>query len=618
YHKINKLDKAVVWYRRAVGLHPENERFKRHLTAAVAQMGDIGGLGDNEGWDLISAFQLLRGGRAEEALKVISEIESSHAFYLKGMALLMLQRYNEAKKMLRKAMGMGLEDQGVLYHLGVAHAATGKLFSAVTAWERALKLDPETPIIKNALMKIYHQLADQYVIEKDALEKAVPIWRKLLRLNPKDEVARNNLVRAYFLEANEFAREGELNKAINRWKRIVELMPDNADALHNLALAHDKLGDPITANDYWEKVIKIWKKRERSAEDRQLMRERLRTAYEHLADNYMRVGFTGNAIRALKSAAATASDDFDLFFSLGNLLMNEGRMGEAISEFQKALRIKPDDPEVLFRMGEAYEELRQYMKAARCYEKILEREPDNRDIIYQYCACYAYESEKSYYTFSPGKMLRLIREGLKRVPQAHMLRAFLVRVYLSEDDRGKAQELIDEGTSLFPEDPDLYIELAFSMMDLNPEDAERYSKKALELDRESFEIPLDIAVKHVKMGVYDEVDGYLREALNRAEEDDDKTFIFTTLISELMDEEPKLARKYSAELVRLFPDFGPGYLLMGFACYFCDKEKEAVKWLNRGIKRLRKSKGEHEEIIRLMETMKMMIRLNIGLPDLRI
>ena len=616
YHKMDRLDKAVEWYRRAVGLNPENERFRRHLAAVVAQVEDVGGLDDDKERGLIDAFHLLKGGKAEEALKVISEIESPRAFYLRGVALLMLQRYSEAKRMFRKAIEMGFENQGVLYHLGVAHAATGKLFSAVTAWEKALKLNLKTHLVKDALTKIYHQLADQYAVEKDALEKAIPIWRKLLKLNPKDDVARNNLVRAYFLEANEFVRKDELRKAINRWERIIELVPDNADALHNLALAYDKLGDPITANDYWEKAIKIWRGKGKSTEDRQLIRAKLRTAYEHLADNYMKVGLVGNAIRALKGAAANAPDDFNLVFSLGNLLMNEGRISEAISEFQKALRVKPDDIEVLFRMGEAYEELGQHMKAARCYEKILKIEPDNEEITYRYCACYMHESDK-YWNF-PQRLLRLVKEGLERVPQAHPLRAFLVKAYLSDGDRRKAQELIDEGIALFPEAPNLYINLALSMETLNPEEMERYNKKALEVDRESYEIPLDIAMNYVNMGIYDKVEEYFREALSRAKGDEDEKIIFITLIKEIMDEEPELARRYAKELIKLFPKFGPGYLLMSFACYFCDEEKEAVKWLDRGIRMLRKSEDENEEMIEIMETIKMMIRKDIGLPFLEI
>jgi tetratricopeptide (TPR) repeat protein len=126
--------------------------------------------------------------------------------------------------------------------LGDAKAAKGDVNGAVSAYQKALQHNPLNPKVHVSLGKIYYA-------EKGLYYESVTAYKKAVELDPTYVEARIGLAEVY-------EDKGLYQEAIAEYRRVVEMDAKNTGALYNLALVYEKV-DPREAVSLWERYIQL-------------------------------------------------------------------------------------------------------------------------------------------------------------------------------------------------------------------------------------------------------------------------------------------------------------------------------------------------------------------------
>jgi tetratricopeptide (TPR) repeat protein len=126
--------------------------------------------------------------------------------------------------------------------LGDAKAAKGEVDGAVGAYQKALLHNPLNPRVHVSLGKIYYA-------EKGLYYESVTAYKKAIELDPLYLEARMGLAEVY-------EDKGLYPEAIAEYKKVVEEDAKNTGALYNLALVYEKV-DAKEAISLWERYIQL-------------------------------------------------------------------------------------------------------------------------------------------------------------------------------------------------------------------------------------------------------------------------------------------------------------------------------------------------------------------------
>jgi len=116
-----------------------------------------------------------------------------------------------------------LEKARVYHKKGVSLSREGRFQKALSAFKKAVSLDPDYG-------KAYYNMGIAYT-ELDRVEKAIEAYRTAIEINPRDAAAHMNL-------GNVFLRQGQLSAAVIELEEAVKIDPTYGLARHNLAYAY--------------------------------------------------------------------------------------------------------------------------------------------------------------------------------------------------------------------------------------------------------------------------------------------------------------------------------------------------------------------------------------------
>lgn len=161
-----------------------------------------------------------------------------------GIFLADFEAPDEAIEILKKGLAIIDYDPEAWNYLGVAYWKKGDLPEARRAYEKALSLDANYPVVLNNLGSLY---LSQYQKTKspDFYLKASDLFKKAISLAPDYASPHNGLGTACALS-------GELDMAIAHWTRAVELKPDFGYALYNLGVSYLAKGDKGRSLQYFK------------------------------------------------------------------------------------------------------------------------------------------------------------------------------------------------------------------------------------------------------------------------------------------------------------------------------------------------------------------------------
>jgi superkiller protein 3 len=126
--------------------------------------------------------------------------------------------------------------------LGDARAAKGEVDGAIASYQKALVFNPVNPKVHMSLGKIYYG-------EKGLYYEAVTAYKRAIELDPRLVDARMGLGEVY-------EEKGLYKEAIEEYRRVIEVDAKHTGALYNLALVYEKV-DPREAIAQWERYIQL-------------------------------------------------------------------------------------------------------------------------------------------------------------------------------------------------------------------------------------------------------------------------------------------------------------------------------------------------------------------------
>jgi Flp pilus assembly protein TadD len=162
-----------------------------------------------------------------------------------GIFLVEVKAFDAAIEILNKAISLIDYDPEAWNYLGVAYYHKGSYEDALKAYDRALALDENYPVVFNNLGSLHFSVFLK-TKEKASYDQAVANFRRAIELDPSYPSAYNGLGVA-------LRQAGDLDGAIANWEKAVEIKPDYAFALYNLGLGYLIKGDKARALDFLTK-----------------------------------------------------------------------------------------------------------------------------------------------------------------------------------------------------------------------------------------------------------------------------------------------------------------------------------------------------------------------------
>ncbi len=220
-----KHDAALVEWRKAVQLNPEDARARTNLGVSLAKLGKPS--------EALPQF--------EKALALDPDAPETHNSL--GAALAATGRIDEAIPHYQKALAGNPRNVETLSNLGSALAQKGRIDEAISYFEKALAIDP------NHLGS--HVNLAAALGQKGNVRDAIPHFRKAVALKPDSAELHNTLGFALLFEQN-------TDEAILHLRKAIELSPNMVNAHENLGMAlFYAQGKTAEALSHWRRVLRL-------------------------------------------------------------------------------------------------------------------------------------------------------------------------------------------------------------------------------------------------------------------------------------------------------------------------------------------------------------------------
>ncbi len=136
-------------------------------------------------------------------------------------------RFDEVLSLLQPHQEDPKNDSALFFNeLGIAYRNKDRLEEAIRAYQKALSLDPENPVVMKNLGDAFY-LAKEYA-------RAVEICQKALKSNPRFHQARSTLGLAYY-------RMGKYREAQEEFEIVLKMSPQDEQARNFREAARKKL-----------------------------------------------------------------------------------------------------------------------------------------------------------------------------------------------------------------------------------------------------------------------------------------------------------------------------------------------------------------------------------------
>ena len=247
------------------------------------------------------------------------------------------------------------------YNLGNARKAQGKLPEAITAYQAALKLNPD-------FAEAHSNLG--IALEKQgALDDAVAAFEKARALKP-------NLAETHYNLGNARRAQGKLPEAITAYQAALKLNPDFAEAHNNLGWVFKEQHKLIEAIACYKHALAL--------------KPDYVEAYNNLGIALRAHGDVDAAIATYKRALALELGNADIHNNLGVALQEQKKLSEAIPAHQQALALNPDCAEFHHNLGNALFGQGKLAAAISTYRQVLAFEPEAADMHSALISCFNY------------------------------------------------------------------------------------------------------------------------------------------------------------------------------------------------------------------------------------
>jgi tetratricopeptide (TPR) repeat protein len=184
--------------------------------------------------------------KAMAQFRAASQLDAAYPEPYKALGDLLLaaprRLFDQAVEAYNKAIELRPFYAEAFVGLGDAKAAKGDIDGAVGAYTKALAHNPINPRVHMSLGKIYYS-------EKGLYYESVTAYKRAIELDPNSVEARMGLGEVY-------EDKGLYKEAIEEYRRVIDLDGKHTGAMYNLALVYEKV-DPRESISLWERYITL-------------------------------------------------------------------------------------------------------------------------------------------------------------------------------------------------------------------------------------------------------------------------------------------------------------------------------------------------------------------------
>ena len=267
-----------------------------------------------------------------------------------------------------------------LLSLGGALTSTGNLAQAITAYRKAIQVDPynkharlnlagflaQTGNLQEAMqqyvkaMQIDPKSAPAHyglglVLQRGGQrEEAIKLYRRAIELDARSVIAYNLLGRA-------LKDSGKRQEAIEQHRKAIEIDPNSADSHHNLGMALAGAGNALEAIKEYRKTIEI--------------NPHLTAAYCNLGLALEYLGQFPEAINQYSKALDIEPNSATAHNLKGGAFKKSGNLKEAVKQFTRAVELDPKSAVSHHNLGMALANSGKGAEAITEYRKTIELSP---------------------------------------------------------------------------------------------------------------------------------------------------------------------------------------------------------------------------------------------------
>ncbi|ODS36456.1 hypothetical protein BEH94_01150 [Candidatus Altiarchaeales archaeon WOR_SM1_SCG] len=285
---------------------------------------------------------------------VLAITPDSDIWFIKGNALSILKRYDEAEKAYREAIRITPEYVEV-------HMALGILFEKLEKYDEAEKEFRETIKINPKYGDAHHNLGNLLKILR-RYDEAEKEYLDVIRINPEDEEAHNNL-------GILLAELKRYDGAEREFREAIEINSEYAQAHYNLGLLfHENL-------KRYEEAEKEYRKATRINPD-------YGWAHDNLGNLLQNLKRFDEAEKSHRKAIRINPNHANAHYNLGNLLRNLGKYNEALEFLNNAIKLNPKDMDSWFNRSIVLTKLTNYDESLKSANKTLSiaKETDKKQL----------------------------------------------------------------------------------------------------------------------------------------------------------------------------------------------------------------------------------------------
>ena len=333
--------------------------------------------------------ELVKANRLDEAIgtfKKALELDYNHigARFNLAFAYQRMERFEEAEETCREVIER--EDMTKAHLLlGVIYERQGKMALAIGEFEDVLRREPDNEAAKRHLEGLQEGKIEEEAEELDAnalnkqgaghlkkgrLDEALSAFEKALALEPGHKGASFN--RAFTLQ-----RMGKFEEAENAYTALLEV-EEIPSARLMLGVIYEERGENEKAIEAYERILETDPANSRAKNRLERLREiekspedLMKEGAEHLKNREYEL-----AMAIFKRVTEKTPGDYRPHFNMGLAYLSMGRYYKALESFQRAVEIN-DFARAHLMLGVTYDKIGDSKSAEKQFVRVLEMEPNN-------------------------------------------------------------------------------------------------------------------------------------------------------------------------------------------------------------------------------------------------
>ena len=368
--------------------------------------------------------------------------QSSEAHVNFGYALTELQRTDEAKIHFNQAAQLHPANFDAHLLQAMVAIAQNDHEAALKSIQRAVQINPESPVAEGILFKIFaiqgeFSSIETYLTEQKGSGKSRAeilymvavtfssiscdenLKKVLLSLSTQYLQSAIDLKPGYFEAFNEQGRIrvtlNELDLAIQSFQNAIEINPLYAEAYYglgiiyklteNLKLSVLNIEKSISINAKFLDAYKLLGEIKSQEGDREAAILNYKKVIELEPDSpdafimlgclHTDLGLLPKAIEYTQKAVNLRKNSPEVYFALGNIFSTQGKFPEAVKNFQHALQLRPAYVDVKNNLASALLAMGRNADAVELYRAVVQAQPTHLVALQNVAFCLSFESDSS-------------------------------------------------------------------------------------------------------------------------------------------------------------------------------------------------------------------------------